>query len=141
MRVQLPGRLDANENIYFPDVILLMASRNARISKLKYKRRRGRKTGLRGPTGSMRSTDFYALMKEQKGLCANPKCAGNNDGVHQKVGSVDDMCFKIPPVLWEILGRSGDPRRRSNRQLLCRTCRKIKTSEDRKKISQMRKRQ
>ena len=115
-----------------------MSSRNAGLKRLKYKRKRPRKTGLRA-SAEMRRADFYRLMKKQNGLCARTDCPENNDGVRQKVGSIDDMCFKTPPVIWELLGKKSDPRKLFNRQLLCPTCRKIKTSEDRKRIAALRK--
>lgn len=107
------------------------------VNKLQYKRKRGHKTKIRASRNNLRKADFFFLMKEQNNLCASRDCAKNNDGVRQKVSSTNDMCFIIPVNVWEFEGRQGDPRKRSNRQLLCPTCHKIKITEDRKRIAKL----
>jgi hypothetical protein len=107
----------------------------ATINKLQYKRKRGKKTKIRATRGNLRKADFFYLMKKQNNLCANKNCAKNNDGAHRKVRSIDNMCYIIPIELWELKKLKGDPKQRSNRQLLCRTCRKIKFTANRKMIA------
>ena len=116
---------------------MFMSSRNAGIGKIKFKRMKGKRIKIKNFSKNLSRTDFSYLMKKQNGLCACEDCAKNNDGARHKVGSVDDMCLVIPIRIWDFKEYKGDPNDRSNRQLLCPTCRKIKMSDDRKKYAKL----